>query len=143
MQKSQLEKCTIDEIGNTYDNGILYTDYFLSKVIKLLKQNPEFESAMFYISDHGESLGENNLYLHGMPYFLAPETQTHIPAILWFGNGFDVDRELLKNISGKAYSQDNLFHTLLGLMEVDTSVYDKKLDILKNILNTTHEAGKK
>lgn len=130
---NQLEKCTKDEIGNAYDNSILYTDYFLSKVIKLLKQNTNhFETAMLYLSDHGESLGENNLYLHGLPYFIAPETQKHIAAIMWFGDSFKIDKDTLKKKAIKRYSQDNLFHTLLGLMEVNTSVYDKNMDIIND-----------
>ena len=127
---NQLEECSREEVGNAYDNALLYTDYFLSKVIALLKENPEFETAMLYISDHGESLGENNLYLHGLPYFMAPETQTHIPAIMWFGDGFKLDKDLLMKNSSKEYSQDNIFHTLLGLMEVETSLYDKDMDII-------------
>ena len=134
-KSNELEKCTGEELDNAYDNAILYTDYFLSKVIALLKQNPKFETAMFYLSDHGESLGENNLYLHGMPYFLAPETQTHIPAIMWFGNNFKIDRKSLKKIATEPFSQDSLFHTLLGLMEVETNLYDKNLDILKHAVN--------
>ena len=67
-QSNQLETCSGDEINNAYDNSILYTDFFLSEVIKVLKRNEQkFESAMFYVSDHGESLGENGLYLHGLP----------------------------------------------------------------------------
>lgn len=134
-KSNQLEQCTREEINNAYDNAILYTDYFLSKVIGLLKRNPQFETAMFYLSDHGESLGENNLYLHGLPYFMAPETQIHIPAVMWFGDGFEVDREMLKKNATGAYSQDNLFHTLLGLMEVKTTLYDGNLDILKGAVN--------
>jgi len=130
---NQLEKYTKDEIGNAYDNSILYTDYFLSKVIKLLKQNTNhFETAMLYLSDHGESLGKNNLYLHGLPYFIAPETQKHIAAIMWFGDSFKIDKDTLKKKAIKRYSQDNLFHTLLGLMEVNTSVYDKNMDIIND-----------
>ncbi len=129
---NQLEDCTEEEINNAYDNAILYTDYFLSKVIRLLKQNSNrFESAMLYLSDHGESLGENNLYLHGLPYFMAPEAQKHIAAIMWFGNGFKIDKDAVKNNASKNYSQDNLFHTLLGLMEIDTEVYDNNMDIIK------------
>lgn len=127
---SQLEECTALEISNAYDNAVLYTDYFLSKVIALLKENSQFETAMFYISDHGESLGENSIYLHGLPYFMAPENQKHIPAIMWFGDRFRINREKLREIAVKEYSHDNLFHTLLGLMEVETSVYDKDMDII-------------
>jgi lipid A ethanolaminephosphotransferase len=130
---NQLEECSREEIGNAYDNAVLYTDYFLSKVISLLKQNEKsFESAMVYISDHGESIGENNLYLHGLPYFMAPDSQKHVGAILWFGNGFKIDNKALKEKSTEIFSQDYLFHTILGLLEVDTSIYDKTLDILSN-----------
>lgn len=126
----QLEKCTREEIGNTYDNAILYTDYFLSKVIGLLKQNTEhFEAAMIYMSDHGESLGENGLYLHGLPYFMAPNAQKHIGAVTWFGDGFNIDTNALRDKSLGMYSHDHLFHTILGLMEVGTSIYDKNKDI--------------
>ena len=130
-QTNQIEKCTKDEIINAYDNAILYTDYFLSKVINLLKQNSNrFETAMVYLSDHGESLGENGLYLHGLPYFMAPDTQKHIAAIMWFGDNFKLDKKSLNAISSKKFSQDNLFHTILGLMEVNTSVYNKNMDII-------------
>jgi lipid A ethanolaminephosphotransferase len=139
---NQLEKCTSEEINNAYDNAILYTDYFLSKVITLLKQNRGFETAMFYISDHGESLGENNLYLHGLPYFMAPETQTHIPAVMWFGDGFKIDKKLLKEKAKGEYSQNNLFHTLLGFMEVKTEVYDKNLDIIESASKIVSEENK-
>jgi lipid A ethanolaminephosphotransferase len=132
---SELQECSREEIGNAYDNATLYTDYFLSKVITLLKQNPGFESAMFFIGDHGESLGENGVYLHGLPYFMAPEDQKHIPAIMWFGEGFKINRVKLKGISGKEYSQDNVFNTLLGLMEVETSVYNKDMDIIYGLNN--------
>lgn len=130
-QTNQIEKCTKDEIINAYDNAILYTDYFLSKVINLLKQNSNrFETAMVYLSDHGESLGENGLYLHGLPYVMAPDTQKHIAAIMWFGDNFKIDKKSLKAISSKKFSHDNLFHTILGLMEVNTSVYNKNMDII-------------
>lgn len=137
---NQLENCTNEEINNAYDNAILYTDYFLSKVIALLKDNDEhFETTMFYISDHGESLGENNLYLHGLPYMLAPDAQKKVGAILWLGEQFldRLDIDQLREQSGMAYSHDNLFHTILGLMEVRTSVYQKNLDILSRTRETS------
>lgn len=132
---NQLEECTQEEIGNAYDNAILYTDYFLSKVVNFLKPySKSHETAMIYMSDHGESLGENGLYLHGMPYFMAPETQTHIGAMMWFGDEMkkDIDTAKLKSYSDKAFSHDNLFHTIIGLFEVDTKIYDKNMDILKD-----------
>lgn len=133
-QTNQLEQCSQDEINNTYDNALLYTDYFLSKTIKLLKNNDsKFESALYYVSDHGESLGENNIYLHGLPYMIAPKEQTHVPMIMWFSNNIDkseVDFEKLRNKKQQILSHDNIFHTILGLMEVQTDVYNKRMDII-------------
>ncbi len=130
-RSNQLETCSNEEIGNAYDNAILYTDYFLSKVIDLLKRNdPSFETALFYLSDHGESIGENGLYLHGLPYFMAPEAQTHVGAVMWFGRNFKVDRQAVRTEAARSLTQDNLFHTLLGIMEVDTGVYDRSKDIV-------------
>jgi lipid A ethanolaminephosphotransferase len=134
-QTNQLEKCTQEEIKNTYDNALLYTDYFLSQTIQLLKSNDdEFETALLYVSDHGESLGENNLYLHGLPYMFAPDAQVHVPMIMWFGSSFE-EREInlikLKEQAHKKLSHDNLFHTILGLMEVQSEIYDKNMDIIE------------
>lgn len=130
-QTNQLDQCSPEEIGNAYDNAILYTDFFLSKIITLLKKNDQrFETAMLYMSDHGESLGEFGVYLHGMPYTLAPEAQKHIASILWLGAGFPVDKGLLRQQAGRDLSHDNLFHTLLGSMEIGTGLYRPELDIL-------------
>lgn len=124
---NQLEKCTLEEISNAYDNSTLYTDYFLSKVINFLKPySKEFDLNMVYMSDHGESLGENGIFLHGMPYFMAPKNQKHIPAFFWLGkknkSSFNIEKE---------YSHDNLFSTLLGLYNVKTKIYNSNMDILK------------
>lgn len=128
---NELGDCTNDEIANAYDNAILYTDYFLSKVIELLKHNDSsFETAMLYLSDHGESLGENGLYLHGLPYFMAPEAQTHIGAVMWLGKNLKVDRAAIRKEADLPLSQDNLFHTLLGIMEVNTAIYDRNKDVI-------------
>ena len=136
-ETNQLEACSAESIGNAYDNAIRYTDYFLSKVVNFLKPySREHETAMFYISDHGESLGENGLYLHGLPYFMAPDTQTHVASMMWFGGEIkeDIDMEKLRSYSGRAFTQDNLFHSLLGLFEVETEVYDPKMDMLRDAL---------
>lgn len=128
---NQLNQCTNEEVGNAYDNAILYTDAFLAKVIALLKTNGQhFRTAMVYISDHGESLGEYGIYLHGLPYAIAPENQKHIASVFWFGNRFQIDRQALREKAGRRFSHDNLFHTILGLLKIETSVYDKQLDIL-------------
>ncbi len=133
-KSNQLEQCTPQEITNAYDNAILYTDYFLSRVIAFLKQNDEkFETAMFYVSDHGESLGEKGLYLHGFPYAIAPEAQTHVPALMWFGKNFAIDRATLRKKAQQSYSHDSYFHTVLNFTEIDSKVYNPELDILYGV----------
>jgi lipid A ethanolaminephosphotransferase len=133
---NQLEQCTQEEVSNAYDNAILYTDYFLSEVIKFLKPySNEYETTMLYMSDHGESLGENGIYLHGLPYFMAPAEQKHIGSMMWFGDGKiknELDLEKVNSLKNQSFSHDNLFHTLLGLFEVETQVYKKDMDILNN-----------
>lgn len=132
-QTHQLEDCRQEEIINAYDNALLYTDYFLVKVIEFLKEyESSRDTAMFYFSDHGESLGEKGVYLHGLPYMIAPEAQIHIGALLWLGEQTrkDINLDLLQRKKDKELSHDNLFHTLLGLFEVRTVLYKKGLDIL-------------
>lgn len=132
---NQLELCTQNEISSAYDNAILYTDYFLSKTINFLKKyDKTHETAMIYMSDHGESLGENGVYLHGLPYFMAPDAQTHIASLMWFGTEIskDIDIQKIKKNSDQEYTHDNLFHTLLSIFEVETKVYDKNMDILND-----------
>jgi lipid A ethanolaminephosphotransferase len=132
---NQLEACSQEEVSNAYDNAILYTDYFLSKVINFLKPySNDYETGMVYMSDHGESLGENGIYLHGLPYFMAPEEQKHIGSLMWFGGEIkkEIDTDKLNSYKNERFSQDNLFHTLLGLFEVKTDVYKKDMDIINN-----------
>lgn len=128
-----LEKCTQEEIVNTYDNTILYTDYLLDKTIKFLKKNEEkYETFMMYASDHGESLGENGIYLHGLPYTIAPNFQKHIPAVFYFGSDMQEKKEFLENLKLNEYSHDNIFHTFLGLFGIATKEYNKDLDLFYN-----------
>ncbi len=131
-QSADLSQCSREEIGNAYDNAILYTDFFLGKVIDLLKDNnSKFETALLYVSDHGESLGENGVYLHGLPPSIAPDAQLHVPAIMWLGSGFnDVDFPALRRKRDVRFSHDNLAHTVLGTMEIETAVYRRELDML-------------
>ena len=132
---NQLEDCSQEEIINAYDNALLYTDYFLAEIIGFLKKyDKDHKTAMIYLSDHGESLGENGVYLHGLPYMIAPDAQKHIGALMWFGERSReyVDFDLLEQEKDKELSHDNLFHTLLGFFAVKTAVYDKELDILYN-----------
>ena len=130
---AELGNCSPEEIVNAYDNSILYTDYIVSTVIDMLKaREAKMAGSMIYMSDHGESLGENELYLHGAPYFIAPSQQTHIPFVLWTGKETraGIDQPCLKATAGEPRSHDNLFHTVLGLMNVATEVYDPALDAL-------------
>ena len=133
-ETNQVEECTQQEIINAYDNAILYTDYFLDQVIKFLKSyENRYDVGMIYMADHGESLGEGGVYLHGLPYFMAPDAQTHIGALMWFGPNMskEIDQDALRKRRNKTYSQDNLFHTLLGIFNVQTDVYKKDMDILQ------------
>lgn len=133
---SELAKCSNEEIGNAYDNAILYTDYFLSKVIEILKHNSKtFSTAMVYVSDHGESLGENGIYLHGLPYMMAPKEQKEIAMMMWFGGDMEKETDYvsLHKLINEPYSHDNVFHTILGMFEVHSNVYDPKKDILHGV----------
>ncbi len=130
---ADLNKCQKNEIVNAYDNGVLYTDSVLDSLIAALKYQSQYSAAMLYVADHGESLGENGVYLHGLPYSIAPKEQTHVPMTWWLDKGFigstGLDDDCLyKNADGK-YSHANLFSSILGLMQVATSVYKPDQDI--------------
>ncbi len=119
----ELAKCSIQEIGNAYDNTILYTDYFLSTVIDFLEPLGEhYNASLLYVSDHGESLGENGLYLHGLPYLFAPDTQTHVPVIFWSHPASNVDLAATRQRRNQPASHDALFDTLLTLFRVSTDL---------------------
>jgi lipid A ethanolaminephosphotransferase len=128
-----LGNCSRDDIANAYDNTILYTDHILSTVIDKLKAHQDsVDPAMLYMSDHGESLGESGLYLHGAPYIIAPSQQTHVPFVLWEGSEMKAlsDQACVAKRADETASHDNLFHTALGLMDVQTNVYQPHLDVL-------------
>ncbi|HEX2842293.1 phosphoethanolamine--lipid A transferase [Hyphomicrobium sp.] len=131
---NDLGSCSEGEIKNAYDNAVLYTDYFLSKVIELLKQNEDrFETAMFYLSDHGESLGEYGMYLHATPYLIAPDAQKHIPAVIWMGSAVEHDINIgaIDARRQRPWSHDNVFSTLLGFFEIASNVYVPDMDLLQ------------
>jgi lipid A ethanolaminephosphotransferase len=125
--------CTQEEVVNAYDNTILYTDKVLQDLIALLSAQDDLATAMLYVSDHGESLGENGLYLHGTPYFMAPDEQTKVPMLFWqsqaFAESVGIDDGCLKSKASAAYSHDHLFHSLLGLTAVETAERNPELDI--------------
>jgi len=139
---NEIQDCTHQALMNTYDNTILYTDSVLSKTIDALKaRQSTLNTALVYLSDHGESLGENGLYLHGTPYMLAPEQQTHIPFIFWlskdYQQNFGVDAQCLRDQAAKeTVSQDNLFSTVLGMMNIRTAVYQPQMDLLTHCRRT-------
>jgi len=136
-QTNELEQCSRESIVAAYDNTILYTDYFLSKTIDLLRAaaaDDGVDTAMLYFSDHGESLGEKNMYLHGAPYILSPAEQRSVPMMLWLSDGFssrfNIDDRCMAARSTQQFSHDNVFHSVLGLLNVGTAVYNTRLDAI-------------
>lgn len=134
--RADIENCSVEQITNSYDNTIRYSDYVIGQAIeKLQSLEDQFNTALIYVSDHGESLGENGLFLHGMPYSLAPEYQTKVPLMLWMSPGFKeakkVNDACLKAAAQQTemYSHDNIFHSLLGIMDIQTNEYDATLDL--------------
>ncbi|HDI3022765.1 TPA: phosphoethanolamine transferase EptA [Cronobacter turicensis] len=135
-ETNQIQECSKEQLINTYDNTILYVDYIVDKAIELLKSRQEkFTTSLIYLSDHGESLGEQGAYLHGLPYAIAPEVQKHVPMLIWLSPDYQqryaIDAGCLKQqATTRKYSQDNLFSTLLGITGVQTQVYTPSEDIL-------------
>lgn len=131
-----IRNCTKEEVDNSYDNAILYTDYFLSEVINFLKKyDDQYETAMLYVSDHGESLGEHGFYLHAAPYMIAPKEQTHIPAILWLGKNFDYNMGQVKPYIDYPLSHDDVFCSLMVAYEMESKTCESKRAMLMNNLD--------
>jgi lipid A ethanolaminephosphotransferase len=133
-ENEDLRHCSSAEIVNAYDNSLLYTDFFLGKLIDFLDRAQQtHDTAMLYVSDHGESLGEAGLYLHGMPYAIAPDVQKNVPFVMWlspaFRRSFGVDQECMRGRSSGPASHDHLFHSLLGVLDVQTAAYDAQMDL--------------
>lgn len=133
-ESNELRNCSQAEIVNAYDNTLLYTDHVIAQAIRLLKrQESRYDTALVYVSDHGESLGEHNLFLHGMPRAIAPREQTQVPMVMWMSPGFSaglgLDTGCLRSQAAVSISHDNLFHSVLGLLDVQTNIYDGKLDL--------------
>ncbi|MEP7102032.1 MAG: phosphoethanolamine--lipid A transferase, partial [Burkholderiales bacterium] len=124
-----LQQCDHKALIAAYDNSIAYTDHVLAETIAWLKQqSPHYDTSMLYLSDHGESLGENNLYLHGLPYAVAPIEQKHVPMVLWLGSDAALKPECLAARRDLTLSHDNLFHSTLGLLGIRAGEYKPKLD---------------
>lgn len=121
----ELAKCTQQELINAYDNTIVYTDYILATLIGELKQLEDYQSSMFFVSDHGESLGEKNLYMHGLPKSMAPDEQFDIPFIVWTSK----DSRTLKN--KEIVEQHHVFHSVLDFLSIDSPIYDENMSLFK------------
>lgn len=141
--RDDIFNCSDEELNNAYDNALLYTDHVIAKTIHALKSvESERDVIMLYISDHGESLGESGVYLHGAPWDFAPEYQKHVPMVLWMSGGaygkYHIDRACLADIRQNAFSHDNLFHTILGIFSTRKSHdYNRSLDIFNSCRNDT------
>lgn len=127
----ELHQCTNDELVNAYDNTILYTDYFLHRAIGLLETFPKTATMLMYISDHGESLGEYGLYLHGTPYSIAPDVQKNIPFLVWMSDAFKQKKTIpMTQLARQTkHSQANVFHSIMGAFDVRSEIYNRQLDI--------------
>jgi lipid A ethanolaminephosphotransferase len=133
-RSAELRECTQAEIVNAYDNSLLYTDHVVASAIRFVQaQQGAYDTALLYVSDHGESLGEHNVYLHGLPRAIAPREQTQVPMVAWLSPGFArsaaLDMECLRARAQQPASHDHLFHTVLGLLDVRTRVYDGAFDL--------------
>jgi lipid A ethanolaminephosphotransferase len=121
----ELANCSHEELINAYDNTIVYTDYILHRVIEELNNLKEYKSAMIFVSDHGESLGEKNLYMHGVPRKIAPKEQYEVPFIVWFSDG---SKQLKPNME---LSQHNVFHSVMNFLGVQSPIYDEEMNIFQ------------
>lgn len=131
----RIETCSTEQIVAAYDNSIVYTDYILDSLIARLEAASErIDSVLLYVSDHGESLGEGGLYLHGETYMIAPQVQTGVPMLLWFSPQaparLGVDTQCLRQRLMQSYSHDDIAPTLLGLASISTAIYRPQLDLL-------------
>ncbi len=147
-----LRRCSREEITNAYDNALLYTDHVLARTLTILKAATQVDTALIFVSDHGESLGENNLYLHGLPYAIAPDVQKQVPMFLWLSEGWTGGpsdakantsteqqqpfrpaclQQLKREAAQQTATHDHLFHTVLGLLGVSTRLYEPSWDLLQ------------
>lgn len=134
--KRDIQNCDHQALVNTYDNTIVYTDHIVASLIDILKKQRNVNASLIYLSDHGESLGESGFYLHGIPYSLAPKEETTVPFIVWLSQDTISSRKIdmgclaQESLAG-GYSQDDLFSSVLDLMNIKTKVYNSNLDIFQ------------
>ena len=131
-EDADLAHCKTEAIVNAYDNAIRYTDHVVADVVRYLGKESTHDAALIYVSDHGESLGENGLFLHGIPYAIAPDVQTRVPMVMWLSPGyassFSLNPTCVSERAKSPVAHDNLFHTVLGMLDVKTTVYEEKMD---------------
>jgi lipid A ethanolaminephosphotransferase len=130
-------RCTAPEIVNAYDNTLVYTDHLLALTIDRLRAlGDRVDTALIYVSDHGESLGEGGAFLHAIPYTIAPDVQTQVPMMFWASEGFrsrfGIDNDCLRPKAHHTFSHDHLFHSLLGLLSIETEARRQELDLLSD-----------
>ena len=139
--RAELTECSAEELANAYDNTILYSDWVMAQSVDILNAQDRVIPAMFYVSDHGESLGEKGLYLHGAPWFMAPEEQIKVPMVIWMADRFQtalgVTSACLTARAGDVLSHDNIYSTVLGLMDVATETRVADLDLTTGCRGTT------
>lgn len=133
---ADLSQCSREQVTNTYDNALRYTDHVLARTVDYLKQqSAQYDTALIYVSDHGESLGENGLFLHGLPYSIAPQDQTRVPMVMWISPGLaasaGLDLACVRARAQQPASHDNLFHSVLGLLDVRTAVREPAMDLFQ------------
>lgn len=134
-QQSDIQNCSNQALINTYDNTIAYTDYVLSEIIDVLKDSGIANTQLLYVSDHGESLGEAGLFLHGFPYALAPDSQTHVPMLYWQNNQAEfagVSGNCATTINNQPVSHDNIYDMLLSITGVNSSTYRPQNNVFEN-----------
>ncbi len=140
-QSDDLRQCSPQEITNAYDNAQRYTDHVLASLVAKLQARAEHvDTALLFVSDHGESLGEKGLYLHGMPYAIAPKEQTQVPMLMWLSDGWaratGLDLACLRNRAAQPAAHDHVFHTVLGLLDIGTRVYARDWDLAASCRST-------
>lgn len=133
-ESDDLQQCSREQIVNAYDNALRYSDHVLAGLVAKLKAQAErVDTLLIFVSDHGESLGENGLYLHGLPYAIAPQDQTRVPMFMWFSAGapgaMGLDLACLRQRAALPASHDHLFHTVLGLLDVQSQAVDPQWDL--------------
>lgn len=141
-ETAELRECPREAVVNSYDNAILYTDHVLAEAVAALdRASARLDTALLYVSDHGESLGETGLYLHGVPYAIAPDTQTRVPMLMWLSPRFVADEgvrlDCVQSRAAQPLSHDNLFHSVLGVLDVQTSAYLPQRDLFSGCRSGT------